>query len=84
MALLLVLAACGDDDASGNDAARFCEVSAQLEEAAPRSGTPEAFENFFDVEMALVEEGLTVVPAEIRSDFDLTASMVGSSSWSMP
>lgn len=81
MVLLLVLAACGDNDASGDDAsgneaasgtedaARFCELTAQMNEAAA-SGTPDAFENMFKLQMAIAEEALSVVPADIRSDFE--------------
>ncbi len=79
MVVVMALAGCGDDGASvgggalDSDAARFCEISAELDEAGAamaQSGAPAAVENFFDQEMALGAEALRIVPEEIRTDFE--------------
>lgn len=73
VAIVLILTGCGDHGASDTDAARFYEISAELDEAGRtvfQSGAPEAIENYFDQEMGLGEEALGVTPAEIRSDFE--------------
>ncbi len=79
MVVAIALVGCGGNGASDvggldADATRFCEISAELDEAGAamaQSGTPEAVKHFFDQEMELGEEALVVVPAEIRSDFEV-------------
>ena len=60
---MLVAAACGDDDGSGANPERFCEIDAELEQ---RDDLDREFQN-------LIDEAVRVAPDEIRSSVEAVA-----------
>jgi hypothetical protein len=73
---VLVFSACGDSDSSSADPERFCELVEELD-AQDTSGMPanEALP-ILEEGRAKYEEGLEVVPDEIRADAEVFATYV--------
>ena len=74
--LLLVAAACGDDDGSGSNPERFCEINAELEQQGypfelPPDEASEALREF----QSLIDEAVRVAPDEIRSSVETVADL---------
>ena len=73
--LLLAAAACGDDDGSGANPERFCEINAELEQQdddpfeLPPDEARDALREFRN----LVDEAVKVAPDEIRSSVEAVA-----------
>ncbi len=74
--LLLAAAACGDDDGSGANPERFCEINAELDQEQdpdpfelPPDEAREALREFQN----LIDEAVSVAPDEIRSSVEAVA-----------
>ena len=72
---MLAAAACGDDDGSGANPERFCEINAELEQQdddpfeLPPDEARDALREFRN----LVDEAVKVAPDEIRSSVEAVA-----------
>jgi len=74
IAVVALIASCGDDDSAGADPVRFCEVDSELEQLDDfTTATPSDARALVGRTQELLAEAEDVSPDEIRSDVHATA-----------
>lgn len=75
LAAALAIAACGDDSGGSGDAARFCELTDEVDALADPA-SPDDVPAWLSDLQELFNEAAAVAPAEIRDDLRLTVDAV--------